>query len=385
MSGIRFCAGAALAVALLLYGCGKPAPVAARKDARDPISPSRELNDTARFVAGLPGIAGSPFLQLETSAAWQAHRRCVDTAWDTAEGELLKGLRQFQQKELDRAPLKTAEVFYPFGGPDALTPTMYFPHSPSYVLVGLEPSGTLPPFRQFQKKSLEPYLGALRRTMASELGKSFFVTREMDRQFRGQVTDGLLLPIGQLLVRTGHTLLGFRYVRLDDQGRLIPREPGYHAPGLIGNKGVEIEFRTDADGSLHRLLYLTVNLADNRLRPNQAFLRYAVALKGATTMLKATSYMMHHPEFSVIRGLVLSNSGAVFQDDSGVPYCHFAPDRWRVQLYGDYERPYGSFKWMEQKDLKQAYRQTAVKPLPMHVGYGYRKIASNLLLAEKLQ
>jgi hypothetical protein len=87
----------------------------------------------------------------------------------------------------------------------------------------------------------------------------------------------------------------------------------------------------------------------------------------------------------VIRGLVLSNSGAVFQDDSGVPYCHFTPDRWRVQLYGDYERPYGSFKWMEQKDLKQAYRQTAVKPLPMHVGYGYRKIASNLLLAEKLQ
>ena len=45
--------------------------------------------------------------------------------------------------------------------------------------------------------------------MASELGRSsFFITRQMDHQFRGQVTDfGLLAPILQLLVRTGHTVL----------------------------------------------------------------------------------------------------------------------------------------------------------------------------------
>ena len=39
----------------------------------------------------------------------------------------------------------------------------------------------------------------------------------MDRQFRGQVTDGLCLPILELLVRSDHTILGFRYVRLDDR------------------------------------------------------------------------------------------------------------------------------------------------------------------------
>jgi len=42
--------------------------------------------------------------------------------------------------------------------------------------------------------------------MASVLGRSFFVTRDMDRQFRGQVTDGLLIPILQILVATGHTV-----------------------------------------------------------------------------------------------------------------------------------------------------------------------------------
>ncbi len=387
MVGRSWYAGAAALFALLLTGCGKSAPVTAQdRPTRepDPIPHTRELNDTARFAAGLPGRPDSPFLEFENTAAWKDHRQRTDEAWSQAESELLEGLRQFQRQELDRPPLNTRTVFYPFGGPDALTPVMYFPHAPVYVLVGLEPSGTLPTLAQVRKKLSAPYLAALRKTMASELGKSFFVTREMDRQFRGQVTDGLLLPLGQLLVRGGHTLLGFRYVRLDDAGRIMERPAAYHVPGLIGNKGIEIEFQTDTDLSIHRLLYLTVNLADNRLAANQPFLRFVESLKGATTMLKATSYMTHHPEFSVIRKIVLENSGAVFQDDSGLPFRLFTAADWRVQLYGDYQRPYGSFKRLEQKDLRNAYRQAAVKPLPMHVGYGYRKITSNLLLAERV-
>jgi hypothetical protein len=107
-------------------------------------------------------------------------------------------------------------------------------------------------------------------------------------------------------------------------------------------------------------------------------------MKGATTMFKSTSYMLHHKEFSLIRNLVLANSGAVLQDDSGIPYHWFAADQWKVQLYGEYERPYGSFKWLEQVDLRKAYKQPGTKPLPMHVGYGYKKITSNLLLAQRV-
>jgi hypothetical protein len=39
---------------------------------------------------------------------------------------------------------------------------------------------------------------------------------------------------------------------------------------------------------------------------------------------------------------------------------------------------------MEQGDLRKAYKQPGTKPLPMHVGYGYRKITSNLLLATRV-
>jgi hypothetical protein len=171
-------------------------------------------------------------------------------------------------------------------------------------------------------------------------------------------------------------------VRLDDSGRLIERAAAYHAPGVIGNKGVEIEFRSTADQSVHRLCYLSVNLADNRLRGNRAFRAYAATLKGPSTLLKATSYMTHKPEFSAIRDLVVDESGAVLQDDSGIPYARFSAG-WKVQLYGDYRRPYGSFRWMEQKDLRAAYRRPDVKPLPMQIGYGFRRITSNMLLAER--
>jgi len=374
-----------LCLITLLAGCGRVSSASAQSKSsaqNNPVPASRDADDTARFLAGMPGTTGSPFAKLEDDDTWKEHRELVDAAWNKADGDLLQGLREFQTQELKA--VKSGPVFYPFSGPDALMATEYFPASPVYVFAALEPAGTLPSEAQIEKKEMPEYLAAMRSTMASELGRSFFITRQMDKQFRGQVTDGLLVPILQLLVRTNHTILGFRYVRLDEQGQVIDRTLDYHAPTRYGNKGVEIEFRADADQSLHQLYYFSVNLADNRLTENKPFQTYVASLKGSTTMFKSTSYMLHQREFSLIRNLVLENSAAVLQDDSGIPYHWFGAGLWQVQLYGDYDRPYGSFKYREQVDLREAYKQPGTKPLPMHVGYGYKKITSNLLLARRV-
>ena len=386
----RWTAAAALLLATAAASCRRTAVATGLADDRPawektaaPILQSREADDVARFLAGLPGAPDSPYLELEQSAAWRQHRKALDNAWKRAGAHLLSGLAQFQRGELNRQPMERAAVFYPFSGPDAITPLLCFPHSERYLLVALEPAGTLPAGGHIGKKNLPEYLAATRTTMGSILGRSFFVTREMDRQFRGQVTDGLMLPILELLVRTGHTVLGFRYVRLDEEGRLIERTADYYAPEKIGDKGIEIEYRTSTDRSVHRLCYLSVNLSDERLHENAPFLKFAASLKGSSTLLKATSYMPHQPEFSTIRDLIMQVSGAVLQDDSGIPYRYFSGSAWRVQLYGAYQRPYGSFRWMEQKDLRAAYSRPDVKPLPVEIGYGYRRIASNMLLAER--
>ena len=375
-----------LALGLVAISCSHAPKPLAGKVSQDRFSaaapPDRYADDLGRFLAGLPARTGGPFGELEQQPAWIKHRRELDRAWSRFEEDSLPAMSAFQKRELCPTPIAKAPVFYPFSGPDALMVTVFFPDNPVYVMVGLEPAGTLPPPRQIERRNLDEYLARIRATVASELGRSFFVTRQMDRQFRGQVVDGLFLPILELLVRSHHTILGFRYVRLDDAGQVIERPAGYKAPGKIGNKGLEIDFRRDDDQSVHKLLYFSVNLSDQRLRENQPFLAFLASLKGSATLLKATSYMVHKQEFSIIRERVLSGSVAVLQDDSGIPYRFFAAP-WTVQLYGAYLRPYGSFRWLQQADLRKAYLSSTTKPLTFRIGYGYGKIPSNLLFARK--
>jgi hypothetical protein len=60
----------------------------------DTVPQDREANDTARFLAGMPGTAGSQFAALEAEAAWQEHRRLMDAAWARADEKLIKGLHE---------------------------------------------------------------------------------------------------------------------------------------------------------------------------------------------------------------------------------------------------------------------------------------------------
>ena len=224
----------------------------------------------------------------------------------------------------------------------------------------------------------------MRTTVASELGKSFFVTREMDAQFRGQVTDGLLVPVLLLMVRTQHTIVGYKYDRIDEKGQIVDRPGGVPVEAKYANKGFVLEFRTDGDESTHRLYYFSLNLDNNHLKGNAGFLHFVDGMPAPTSMLKATSYMPHHPEFSIITDLVLKQSAAIFQDDSGIPYHFFTPDQWKVQLYGEYTKPYGSFAFLEQPDLRKAYQTEKIKPLTLRLGYGFGKVTSNLLLAKRV-
>jgi hypothetical protein len=54
-------------------------------------------------------------------------------------------------------------------------------------------------------------------------------------------------------------------------------------------------------------------------------------------------------------------------------------------LYGEYVRPYGSFRWLEQPDLRNAYLTQKPRPLPFRIGYGFRDIPSNLLFAGRMK
>lgn len=382
---IRVCC---CAFALFAVSCNHASKNAGPNVSRDPFAGAtprdRYADDLGRFLAGLPARTGSPFVELESRPAWVEHRRDLDRAWSSIEHSSLPAMRAFQKQELSASTITQSPVVYPFSGPDALMVTTFFPANSAYVMVGLEPTGTLPTPKELARQDLERYLMSVRATLASELTRSFFITREMDRQFRGQVTDGLFLPILELLVRSDNTILGFQYVRLNDAGQVLARPAESIATHTRGNNGVEIEFQRDDDQSVHKLLYFSVNLGDSSLDGNRSFLAFLTSLKGTATLLKATSYMVHKPEFSIIRQRLLATSVAVLQDDSGIPYHFFDGGSWTVQLYGTYVRPYGSFRWLEQADLRNAYLSSGAKALNFRIGYGYGRVTSNLLLALKV-
>jgi hypothetical protein len=289
-------------------------------------------------------------------------------------------MQQFQASELSAPAIQKSLVFYPFSGPDALMPIVFFPKNAAYVMVALEPPGTLPTLKQLSRGDLNVKLTDVRKTVSSLLGRSFFITREMDRQLRGQVHDGLFPTILSLVVRTGHTVLGYKFVRFSDKGEIIDR--GHEVSTKASDKGVEIDFSTDADNSVHKMFYFSVNLDNEHMDKNSAFLAYLASLKDVTSYFKATSYMIHQNGFSAIRNAVLEHSQAVLQDDSGIPYKFFTGGAWRVTLYGAYSQPYGSFRYLIQPDLRQAYA-TDAKPLAFRIGYGFSKAPSNLLFAVK--
>lgn len=110
----------------------------------------RYADDLGRFLAGLPGRTRSPFGEVEGLPAWIEHRQELDRAWSGMERSSLAAMRAFQKQELGAAPVIQAPVFYPFSGLDALMVTTFFPANAVYVMVGLEPAGTLPSPRQFE-------------------------------------------------------------------------------------------------------------------------------------------------------------------------------------------------------------------------------------------
>lgn len=381
----------ALVAVLLLTGCGTIGPgaegtVAARaaeKAAHEfNVSQSRDADDLGRFLAGMPGKAGSPFAELESTPAWSEHARLSDQAWTTFSTDRLPALSAFAQSELSDLGKPENTLFYSFSGPDALTATAFFPRVSTYFLVALEPPGTLTGVSKFLKKDLGAELTELRTTFDSLLRRSFFVTRQMDHQLRGQVTDGVLPLVLVELVRGGNTVLGTEFVWIDEEGRMVVRP----AAQKMHNWGFVLDFRNDSDGSMHQLYYFSVNLASDHLDKNPEFLKEMASLGPVVSYLKSTSYMLHHPEFGTIRDKIVSMSSAVLQDDSGVPFHFFPPDQWKVQLYGVYQRPYSPFSFMAEKDLRAAFEQPEnVKKLDFRIGYGYGRAPSNLELQRRKQ
>jgi hypothetical protein len=296
-------------------------------------------------------------------------------------------MRAWSKTDLAEMNKNESNIFYPFAGADILNAYTFFPHATQFVMVGLEPVGSLPELEgKHYKDSLNNYFHNINNSLSSILNFSFFRTKSMRLDFSGQKElNGTIHILLLFLTRTGNTIAGITPVSIKHDGSLTTYETfDAKKKDSLKAKGVEIRF-VDADSVMKKVYYFSTNIANDGMKVNPGFTAFVKNMGHYNTYLKSASCLMHEPGFSSIRNLILDGSNYVLEDDSGIPLKFFTEKgNWEYTFYGTYTGAYLIFHHNYQKDLFDAYKAgTNVKELPFGIGYKFKKGESNLMLAKK--
>ncbi len=313
------------------------------------------VNDTARFLAGLP--VGGALEPLTKIGVWQSHATAIDHAWAKKETSQVGPIRGWMSANAGGAYRSGAPMFYMFSGPDFLYANTFFPNARTYILAGLEPVGQVPDLASMSPEPLRGELSALRGSMSTMLSFHYFITKDMRAELtRGQL-GGTLPILYVFLARMGNTVLDTQFINSP-------------APG------VKITF--SRGGGTQTLYYFKTDLSGG----NSGFLKWCAAQGQGNSLLKAASYLMHTDGFSGVRNFLLNNSRVIVQDDSGIPLRSFSKG-WTVNCYGRYVQHAEMFGKYHQPDLAAVFEKNPPAPLGFAFGYHWQKDRGILMLGTR--
>jgi hypothetical protein len=300
-----------------------------------PLRAATNINDTARFLAGMPLSSASPLAPLTADPAWKQHASYSGAAWNKLETRQLSKVRDWSSGNLHR---RDNNVFYMFSGPDFLYADAFFPAARNYVLCGTEPVGSVP---DVSRLNLGQALYSLEGSLNSVLNYSFFQTKQMRQDFSSAQLNGTIPVLMVFLARSGRVITN-----------ISPTQP----------KGVRIDF---TGGTLY---YFSVDLSNGSVE-RSGLLSFCQKLGRGDSLLKSASYLPHEAGFSSIDNFLLNQSDLIVEDDSGILYHNFDPQKWQVRLYGNYQAPIDIFKQYFQPDLADVFAHSSPQPLTFGIGY----------------
>jgi hypothetical protein len=330
------------------------------------------VDDTARFLAGMPPAADSPLMPLTKDPAWQRHARFFDQAFAQLEQRQLTRIRAWSDTNL-AAPRPT--MFYMFSGPDFLYADAFYGKATTYVLSALEQPGSVPDLTRLPRGGVGAALYNVERSLSSVLSFSFFITKHMRVDLHAGQISGTLPILYVFLARSGKTIRGVTPVALDESGAVITENLGKSAV-----RGTRILFAGN-DGVERTLYYFSTDLSNSGVKASR-FLKFCATLAPGNSLLKSASYLLHSGNFTTVRDFILTNSATIIQDDSGIPLAYYNQKRWRFFPFGRYAGPIAEFPGRYQESYAELFRRA--QPMDFGIGYRWRSHESNLLLAVKL-
>lgn len=343
-------------------------------------------NDSLNAISSeLAGLTRDSNLPDSLKGIMNAYASQTEKRWHQFDTSRLKKIEGFSFEISGKIPAGFETLLYPFSGPDILYGQTFFPNVKQYVLVGLEPVGYIPDFRNMSKDTLKAYCNEMKASLGAILNFSFFRTKSMKSDLSEGKLRGTLPLLLFFLRRNGNLLCTLRYVSLSDEGLLqyADGKPGMRT-GQMRPGGVEIVFQNKL-GHQKKLYYFSRNLSNEFRKKKRGLDNFIASQSGLVTFLKSASYLLHAPYFSIFKEVILKNSSAIVEDDSGIPLYNFrkGDEKWEVYLYGKYRKPIKMFDKKYQSDLDSLYKLQGSSDLGFGLGYNFKDKNSNLLIAVK--
>ena len=393
-----------LSIVLLFLSCSNPiennkAPITVIDSAtksvpsKDTIIPSQNavettvdnrFNNITAILSGQRGKANGLNYLFDTTA-WSANASYIDSSWNRLEKKRLSAMKKWGSEEFKVPNSKTKVVFYPFSGPDYLTANAFFPNADTYIMLGLEPVGKLPDLEKFNGSDAEDYANDFKKSLGDIFDKSYFITRKMLNDFQSQKVNGLLPVLSFFIQKSGSPILDIKYLVRYQQDSIGEVDYDFksadHKPF-----GVHVTFLKD--GKQKSAYYFKYDVSNKLFNDTVVFYKFINEhTQSCITYIKSASYLLHANFMSNMRALILNNSMAIVQDDTGIPFNYFERENnFDIQLYGQYTKPVSDFPYLKlQKPLQDAFHRDSakVKTMPFHLGYHWGTKKDIIIFAQK--
>ena len=342
---------------------------------------------TAALIAGIRTPQSIP-APLESRPVWTEFARSFDHNWEKYDRMQLAPMREWAASELAKPMSSGFTVFYPFSGPDFISPYTLFPGAGTYILVALEPIGKIPDFQAMSQKDFDSFFADIRKSLHDLLNIDYFISSHMHTGMESKELNGVLPFLLFFMAREKTRILDVEYWFMAPDGT-IQKVSGFESgkPGPAGAiPGVRILFESAGSpgNKPQTLYYFRLNLYNRTFRRNSHFITFLQNFGPLTTFMKSAAYVMFDRQASIVRQFVLDQSRYVLQEDSGIPFRYFDPSVWTLQFYGTYSEPKSIFKDYYQADLAKIYETGRdIKPLPFGIGYHFQVDTANLLFATR--
>jgi APA family basic amino acid/polyamine antiporter len=303
--------------------------------------------------------------KLTSSHVFKQYAERINKKWQILDSLKLNDMRNFSNQEIMPLVKDDYTLFYPFSGADFLYAHTFFPNAKKIVMCALEPLGSMPDLREFEKyeDSLREYLSQVENSLFAIMRFSFFKTKNMKTDFAEDELNGVIHIMSFFMKRSGFEIENIQYFIADSTGIQFTNER---------KKAGGIRFFICNNNLQKEVYYYRADLSNTGYKKHEKQLAVLLNHKPFVSFVKSASYLMHQSNFSHIRNFILKNSIVHVQDESGIPVRFIDPRTWNLQLYGEYRGPISLFKIFHQKDLDSLYKNTNVKKLGFGIGYNYK-------------